>query len=64
VDDAGFQMFRRAKLALDAVPSDVLARAVETGELLARVGFTDQKGHPACADLRTRGIEWSAGSGE
>ena len=62
VDDEGFTMFRRGKLKLEAVPVDLLARAVDAGELVARVGLTDHKGNPACADLRKSGVEWSLGS--
>jgi Family of unknown function (DUF5990) len=60
VDEDGFRMFRRAKLALNHVPSDVLALGVETGGLVARLGLTDRNGNPACADVRRSGIEWSA----
>jgi hypothetical protein len=64
VDDGGFRMFRRAKLALDAVPADVLTRAAGAGELVARLGLTDRNGNPACADVPRSGIAWSAGTAE
>jgi hypothetical protein len=54
-------MIRRAKFRLDAIPTDVLARAFDAGELVAGVGLTDRNGNPACPDLRTTGIEWSVG---
>jgi hypothetical protein len=60
VDDDGFHMSRRAKLVLNGVPAEVLAEAVETGGLQARVGLSDHKGNPACADVRRSGIEWTA----
>jgi Family of unknown function (DUF5990) len=59
VDDEGFRMFRRAKLVLDQIPPQVLERAVKHGRLVARLGLTDQRGNPACADQRS-GIEWAA----
>ncbi|MET7355235.1 DUF5990 family protein [Streptomyces mirabilis] len=50
VDDAGtFTMFRRAKLLLDAVSTDVLDAAVRTGRLHGRLGLTDARGGPLCA---------------
>jgi Family of unknown function (DUF5990) len=58
--DGVFTMFRRAKLRLDAVPADVLGRAVESGLLVGRLGLTDQKGHPLCASVRPPLIQWSA----
>ncbi len=64
VDAAGeFAMFRRAKLMLDGVPSDILRAAVERGALVGRLGLTDEKGHPRCAAVRPPVIEWSAGVG-
>jgi hypothetical protein len=60
VDDAaGFRMFRRAKLWLDAVPPDVMATAVERGTLAGRVGLSDD-GWPVCAAIRPPRITWSA----
>ena len=61
VDKAGsFTMFRRAKLWLDAVPSNVLQRAAGTGVLVGRLGLTDDGGHPRCASVRPPLIEWTA----
>jgi hypothetical protein len=60
VDSAGgFRMFRRAKLWLDAVPQDVMAAAVERGELAGRLRLTDD-GWPVCASIRPPRITWSA----
>ena len=60
VDDAGFQMFRRAKIWLDSVPQSVMAAAVERGELAGRLRLTDDNGWPVCASIRPPGITWSA----
>jgi hypothetical protein len=61
VDEPGrFDMFRRAKLWLTAVPERVLSRAVNGGVLVGRLGLTDPKGHPLCASVRPPVIEWSA----
>jgi hypothetical protein len=60
-DGAGqLAMFRRAKLCLDDVPSQVLARAAEDGVLVGRLGLTDPKGNPRCAAVRPPLIEWTA----
>lgn len=62
VDDEGaFRMFRRAKVWLDAVPADVLARARHSGTLVGMLGLTDEKGNPTCASVRPPMIEWTAG---
>lgn len=61
VDDAGtFTMFRRAKLWFDGIAPDVLAAAVDSGSLVARLGLTDPYGHPLCAAVRPPLIQWSA----
>ena len=61
VDPPGtFTMFRRAKLRLDAVPSEVLHSAQRQGFLVARVSLTDPRGNPVCASLGPPFIEWSA----
>ena len=62
VDDAqNFELFRRAKLWLDGVPSKVVASAVDHGLLVGRLGLTDHNGNPVCASVRPPLIEWSAG---
>jgi hypothetical protein len=43
IDDGRMDMFRRAKLMLADVPSDVLANAAKTGLLVGRLGLTDAK---------------------
>ena len=63
VDDAkNFELFRRAKLWLDCIPSEVVANAVDQGLLVGRLGLTDHNGNPLCAAVRPPLIEWSAGS--
>ncbi|GAA1521546.1 hypothetical protein GCM10009677_63260 [Sphaerisporangium rubeum] len=60
VDEAGvFSMFRRAKLWLEAIPADVLERAVAGGVLVARLGLTDAKRQPLCASVRPPLVEWT-----
>ena len=62
VDDAGrMDVFRRAKLMLDAVPGEVLAKAATSGLLVGRLGLTDAKGQPLCASVRPPAIAWSVG---
>jgi hypothetical protein len=51
-DRAQFEMFRRAKLMLDAAP--------DAERVVARISMTDAKGHPTCAALRPPLVEWSA----
>jgi hypothetical protein len=64
VDAAGaFTMFRRAKLWLDAVPSEVITAAVDSGLLVGRLGLTDDTGGPLCASVRPPRVQWSAASG-
>jgi hypothetical protein len=59
VDDAGnFDMFRRAKLWLNAIDPKVVKAAHKSGVLIGRLGLTDAKGNPACATLA---VDWSAG---
>lgn len=63
VDAAGgFTMFRRAKLMLDALSPDMVAAAVRSGVLLARLGLTDTRGEPLCAAVRPPAVTWSAAS--
>jgi hypothetical protein len=59
-DTGGFTLFRRAKLWLDAIPSNVIDNAIEVGWLLGRLSVTDRKGNPLCAAVRPPLIEWSA----
>ncbi|MFC4589444.1 DUF5990 family protein [Sphaerisporangium corydalis] len=59
-DEGGFEMFRRAKLMLDALTPDVVEAAMRSGVLLARLGLTDAKGLPVCAAVRPPAVTWSA----
>lgn len=62
IDKAGrFQMFRRAKLMLDAVDREVMAAAVAADELVGTLRLTDAKGLPICASVRPPLIAWSPG---
>ncbi|WP_251073003.1 DUF5990 family protein [Streptomyces sp. ISL-43] len=61
VDKPGtFTMFRRAKLMLDAVPSEVLDAAAHSGLLVGRLGLTDACGGPLCARVVPPTITWTA----
>ncbi|MFC8433374.1 DUF5990 family protein [Streptomyces sp. NPDC057253] len=61
VDEAGtFTMFRRAKLMLDAVPTETLTSAAHTGLLVGRLGLTDACGNPLCARVVPPAITWTA----
>ena len=55
-----FEMFRRAKIMLDAVPARVMAAAQVSGVLVGRLGLTDPRGNPTCAAVRPPLIEWTA----
>ncbi len=55
-----FEMFRRAKIMLDAVPPDVMRTSVESGVLVGRLGLTDPKGNPICAAIRPPLIRWTS----
>jgi hypothetical protein len=64
VDARGrFEMFRRAKLMLDAVSPD-LVRAAEQPEhrLVGTVGLTHDDGMPRCAAVRPPEISWTVAS--
>ncbi|WP_405897632.1 DUF5990 family protein [Streptomyces sp. NBC_00727] len=61
VDEDGlFSMFRRAKLMFADVDPAVLAAAVRSGNLTARLPLSDAEGRPRCARVRPPAIEWSA----
>lgn len=53
--------FRRAKLRLDAVPTDVLVAAAVSGTLLAGLDLRDENGLPICGSVRPPKIRWWAG---
>jgi hypothetical protein len=52
-------MFRRAKLMLDSVSTEVMAAALRAGGLLASLRLTDAHGRPLCAQVRPPLIHWS-----
>ncbi|MEY9836582.1 DUF5990 family protein [Streptacidiphilus sp. EB103A] len=52
--------FRRAKLMLADVPSEVLAEARRRGVLVARLALTDAKGNPVCGRVVPPEVEWTA----
>jgi hypothetical protein len=58
--DGTFTMFRRAKLWLDAIDPVAIDAACQSGQLIARLGLTDAKGHPLCAAVRPPRVEWTA----
>jgi hypothetical protein len=58
--EAGFSMFRRAKLMLDAVDPETLRAADRSGTLVASLGLTAPDGSPRCAAVRPPDITWSA----
>lgn len=58
--DGGFAMFRRAKLMVDDIDPDALARAARgEGALVGRLGLTDSCGMPVCARVRPPAITWT-----
>jgi hypothetical protein len=60
VDKPGsFEMFRRAKIMFDGIPSEVMTAAQVSGLLIGRLGLTDPKGNPTCAAVRPPLIEWT-----
>ncbi|MER7752286.1 DUF5990 family protein [Kitasatospora sp. NPDC097643] len=55
------EMFRRAKLLLEAVDRETVEAAAASGLLVARLGLTDVKGYPLCAAVCPPLVSWSAG---
>jgi hypothetical protein len=58
--NGSFNMFRRAKLWLNAIDAEVLDAARTSGRLVARLGLTDAKGHPTCSSVRPPLVNWTA----
>jgi hypothetical protein len=58
--DSKFVMFRRAKLVLADIDTEIMAAAQHSGSLTARLGLTDEKGDPVCARVKPPAVEWSA----
>lgn len=59
-DENRFLMFRRAKLMFADIDPAVLAAAVRSGHLTARLPLSDTEGRPRCARVRPPVIAWSA----
>ena len=59
-DDGDFNMFRRAKLMLDAIDSDVIDAAAASGRLAGSLELTDECGMPRCAAVRPPRIAWTS----
>jgi hypothetical protein len=60
VSDDGFAMFRRAKLMFGDVPTALLRAAHDgAGELVGRLGLTDDHGGPVCARVAPPAVAWS-----
>jgi hypothetical protein len=59
--DGSFAMFRRAKLMLDRIDAQLVARAIEGPGLVARVDLTMADGSPLCARVDPPAISWSLG---
>ena len=56
-----FAMFRRAKVHLSCLDSQLIAAAAEPGHhLVARLSLTDGRGGPRCASLRPPALSWAA----
>jgi len=60
-EDGTFSMFRRAKVMFGDIDTDVLRAAITSGELVASIGLTDERGGPRCARVRPPAITWRAG---
>jgi hypothetical protein len=59
VDGDSFAMFRRAKLMFGDVPTEVLRAGHDgDGQLVGRLGLTDECGGPRCARVRPPDITW------
>jgi Family of unknown function (DUF5990) len=64
VEEPGtFEMFRRAKIMFDGIPTPAIAAAQASGVLVGRLGLTDPKGNPICAAVRPPLIEWMSAVG-
>ena len=60
-DDA-FTMFRRAKLMVADIDTELLAKAaLDDGLLVATVSLTDELGCPRCARVRPPAVSWRSG---
>jgi hypothetical protein len=59
-DNRRLDMFRAAKLRLADLDAALVEEAlVSGGQLVARLGLTDNLGHPRCASVRPPDVVWS-----
>lgn len=60
VEDGVFEMFRRAKLVLNAIDPQLVAAAASPGRsLVGTVRLTDERGGPRCARVDPPDLLWS-----
>jgi hypothetical protein len=57
--DGTFEMFRRAKLMLNRIESNIIATAIDAGRLAATVDLTGRGGGPRCARVDPPAVVWS-----
>lgn len=55
-------MFRRAKLWLRDIPSEVWTAGVAGDGITARLPLTDDRGGPVCATVKPPAITWTTGT--
>lgn len=53
------EMFRRAKLMLNRIDSDLVTSAETAGVLVGRIDLTDDRGGPRCARVDPPALTWS-----
>jgi len=51
-------MFRRGKISLETIPTQVLDHAKHGGRIGVRVRLTDDRGNPACATFGSASAAW------
>jgi hypothetical protein len=57
--DGTFTLFRRAKIILNAIPSELVEDALDRGgAVVGAVNLTDRKGWPLCARVKPPAIAW------
>lgn len=64
-DNDRFEVFRAAKLRLADLDAALVDAALAGGgRLVARLGLTDDQGHPRCASVRPPSVVWSVDEGQ
>ena len=58
-EDGGFEMFRRTKLMLNRIPTDLVRPALANARLIGTVDLTGPDGGPRCARVDPPAIDWS-----